>query len=400
MHSIGRRLRILVGTAVVGFGGLSVLPAPAAGAAPLQQAPAEELHDVTAEEQTLLADLAEIESDVARLDGEIATITAAEAEVLGRLEAAEATLASAQAHARAAEERHADAQRSLDRAEDRLRDEAISLYVGGAELRQHMAVAVLDANSLNDVYAAEVYGRELLDQQESVVDAYDRARAATATTRNQAREAERAAERQRREITDERDALEGERQRREQLRAEQQTRQAEQQALLRDLQARRMALEAVIAAATVESDGVGRELQALQASEPLVPPTPGSFVHPVPTNTEVGSPFGMRMHPILGYERLHRGIDFGCSAGETIVAAANGVVVIAGPRGGYGNAVVIDHGGKVATLYGHRTAHSRLRLDRAVDRPSLTFRDADRRPTARPGGGAPNWVNPRRAARS
>jgi murein DD-endopeptidase MepM/ murein hydrolase activator NlpD len=109
------------------------------------------------------------------------------------------------------------------------------------------------------------------------------------------------------------------------------------------------------------SDGIGRELHARQADQPLAPPAPGTIVHPVPTNTSVGSPFGMRMHPILGYARPHRGADYGCRSGEPVVAAADGVVAVATVRGGYGNAVIIDHGGKFATLYGHNS-----RLDVSV----------------------------------
>ena len=67
----------------------------------------------------------------------------------------------------------------------------------------------------------------------------------------------------------------------------------------------------------------------------------------------VTSGFGSRTHPIYGGERLHAGIDFRAPTGTPIRAAADGVVVYAGWRGGYGNAVIIDHGGSLATLSGH-----------------------------------------------
>jgi murein DD-endopeptidase MepM/ murein hydrolase activator NlpD len=53
---------------------------------------------------------------------------------------------------------------------------------------------------------------------------------------------------------------------------------------------------------------------------------------------------------------MHTGIDFGASSGTPIRAAADGVVVSAGPLGGYGNATVIDHGNGLATLYGHQSS--------------------------------------------
>jgi murein DD-endopeptidase MepM/ murein hydrolase activator NlpD len=72
-----------------------------------------------------------------------------------------------------------------------------------------------------------------------------------------------------------------------------------------------------------------------------------------PCNAVVTSGFGWRIHPILGYKRFHTGIDFGADYGTPINAADSGSVIFAGWYGGYGNAVVIDHGGSITTLYGH-----------------------------------------------
>jgi murein DD-endopeptidase MepM/ murein hydrolase activator NlpD len=66
----------------------------------------------------------------------------------------------------------------------------------------------------------------------------------------------------------------------------------------------------------------------------------------------VTSSFGMRLHPILGYTRMHQGIDFGGATGTPIFAAGDGVVVEAGRKGGYGNWVEIKHDGAWATGYG------------------------------------------------
>lgn len=71
-----------------------------------------------------------------------------------------------------------------------------------------------------------------------------------------------------------------------------------------------------------------------------------------PVNGRVTSPYGLRRHPILGYARMHAGIDFGAAWGSPIFAVAPGVVTYAGRHGGHGNYVRLEHGG-FGTGYGH-----------------------------------------------
>ena len=72
-----------------------------------------------------------------------------------------------------------------------------------------------------------------------------------------------------------------------------------------------------------------------------------------PLGGPVTSEFGWRTHPIFGSQRFHSGIDIGGDYGLPICAAQSGVVIEAGWIGGYGNTVMIDHGGGIVTLYGH-----------------------------------------------
>jgi murein DD-endopeptidase MepM/ murein hydrolase activator NlpD len=67
----------------------------------------------------------------------------------------------------------------------------------------------------------------------------------------------------------------------------------------------------------------------------------------------VTSNFGMRRHPILGFTRMHQGVDFAAREGAPVLAAEDGVVTDAGPEGGYGNLIRVRHAGGWATGYAH-----------------------------------------------
>lgn len=81
----------------------------------------------------------------------------------------------------------------------------------------------------------------------------------------------------------------------------------------------------------------------------------GSMVWPCPSSSNITSSYGTRKHPILRKYKMHTGIDIGADKGSSIVAANKGTVIMAhyDRSGGYGNMVVIDHGGGVTTLYAH-----------------------------------------------
>jgi murein DD-endopeptidase MepM/ murein hydrolase activator NlpD len=83
----------------------------------------------------------------------------------------------------------------------------------------------------------------------------------------------------------------------------------------------------------------------------VLPSGSGQLMYP--TIGPVTSNFGWRTHPILGTERFHSGIDFGADSGSLVYASAQGRVIYADWYGGYGNAVIIDHGNGMTTLYGH-----------------------------------------------
>jgi murein DD-endopeptidase MepM/ murein hydrolase activator NlpD len=84
---------------------------------------------------------------------------------------------------------------------------------------------------------------------------------------------------------------------------------------------------------------------------PAAAPTPA-----LPVTGPVTSGFGSRADPFTGAPALHRGVDVAAPAGTPIRAAAGGVVRAAGPRGGYGETVEVDHGDGTTALYAHASA--------------------------------------------
>jgi murein DD-endopeptidase MepM/ murein hydrolase activator NlpD len=67
----------------------------------------------------------------------------------------------------------------------------------------------------------------------------------------------------------------------------------------------------------------------------------------------ISSGFGSRFHPILGYTRAHKGVDFAVPTGTPVMAAGGGTINFMGWANGYGNFVVINHSDGYATAYGH-----------------------------------------------
>ncbi|NND02943.1 MAG: peptidoglycan DD-metalloendopeptidase family protein [Acidimicrobiia bacterium] len=116
-------------------------------------------------------------------------------------------------------------------------------------------------------------------------------------------------------------------------------------------------LDGAIADFETEIDGLEREQDRLQdlikEASGGGGSSPGQLVRPVPG--AITSPFGPRLHPILGYTRMHTGVDMTAPLGQDIRAGAAGTVILAETYGGYGLTVIVDHGGGMTTLYAHQS---------------------------------------------
>jgi len=142
--------------------------------------------------------------------------------------------------------------------------------------------------------------------------------------------------------------------------------------LLQEIKEQRALQEQQLGELEEDSQDVQRSLeadlarrQANPGSYRNLPQWSGSLY--MPARGPITSRFGYRYHPVLHYQRLHSGIDIGAGAGSPVYAAGAGEVFFASWRGGYGQCIIILHGGGISTLYGH-LSQIRVRAGQSVRR--------------------------------
>jgi len=113
--------------------------------------------------------------------------------------------------------------------------------------------------------------------------------------------------------------------------------------------------ESELTAYAAEDDAI-RKLIANSSGGPIAAPQPTQpslLGYQWPVAGRISSPYGWRTHPVYGTRKLHSGLDVAAPRGTPITATTGGEVIFSGWRGGYGNAVIIDHGNGFSSLYGH-----------------------------------------------
>lgn len=125
----------------------------------------------------------------------------------------------------------------------------------------------------------------------------------------------------------------------------------EREKLLSEIRQDRKAYEASLN----ELERMSKELETiirnLSGNNSGKAPTPKSIIWPV--KGRISSPYGNRFHPILKVWKLHTGMDIAVPRGTPVKAAYGGTVIVSKSLSGYGNTIIIDHGGGISTLYAH-----------------------------------------------
>ncbi len=310
--------------------------------------------EASEQEAGLLTEIADIESRLDDLDTAVADLTKQTTAAQRRLDAAQRSLQKAEADQTVALIRLGAVQAQVDASRQQMNQTVAAMYQRGTSEEQALYVALVEgASTPQDLFSAQRYvsgtikaDRRELDHFVALKEDADRLRhevEARAEEMRQTRDQQAA----------ERDRLSGLKTEALANRAAAKSEEDRQQDLLKEVQDKKADFQSELNALQVESGAVGEFLRQIQAGQKLAPRRKRTFKAPVAA--PVSSGFGIRVHPILGDVRMHTGIDFAVGTGFPIKSAGPGIVVWAGPRGGYGNAVIIDHRNGLGTLYAHQS---------------------------------------------
>ena len=371
----------LVGTAF----GAGLAPAAAQTSSDKQQiddqiaAVRAHIGEASAEEAKLLTALDASLATKRDLDGKVAALDGQIGVVQRDLNAAESKLSTAEAEQRGAENRLSGAQQALADAHTKLANYAIAAYTGQSDAVQ-LVSATLKSRSMDELVAKRNYMKAVGTTQAEVISLDERLRNEVKDLTEQLTAAREDAQVQRDSVASERSKLQDSRNaqdavrsqvaaeiahtddlrdqvvaRKDEFLSQEEELQRQSDAITAQLQARAAAqAAAAAAAAAAPSTGTGTG-SAGDGPAAAVTPSSSGFIVPLDSYT-ITSPFGYRVHPIYGTTILHTGVDMAAPEGTPIHVAASGVVVSAGWIDGYGNATIVDHGGGMATLYGHQSA--------------------------------------------
>ncbi len=255
-----------------------------------------------------------------------------------QLRAAESELAGTRASIRRVKKDLANTEATLDRHRHEMEQRILVMYKAGTPTYLEVLLNATDfSDFVNRVEFNSRVAAEDTSRLQAMLEYQQRRERQRAQLRS--KEAEQAALRTR--VKKERDEVA----RKKQVAAQ----------LLKKANTDRATYERQLAEMEAASAAVGRMLASLRSGSGVGGAYAGKWAGTFawPLHGRITSPFGMRIHPILGTRRMHTGVDIAAPGGTPIRAAADGRVVSAGWNGAYGVCVIIDHGSGKATLYGH-----------------------------------------------
>jgi murein DD-endopeptidase MepM/ murein hydrolase activator NlpD len=305
---------------------------------------ADAIEDVSAEEAAAITELQGIVAQRQDLESKVAALDQQTAEAQQKVDAAEAEIARIQAQIETVQRDIDRIQAEIEASKAKFNESLLALYKGGGNGSSNFTLLSTDGGAHELIAGSKYLGENSrqfereLERQGSLKVQLDDAQSDLRKEQAKAQEAEQVAAQERDRVSQLRTQADAQR---EQAAAAEQ----HEQAVIEDIRARKADFEA-------QYNAVQAQIAAIVSRGN---PTPGNHRFIWPVNGSISSPFGPRVQPIIGASTFHPGVDIAASQGTPIKAAGDGVVKMAGWNGGYGNFTLIDHGGGLATGYGHQS---------------------------------------------
>lgn len=290
----------------------------------------------------------ELAAQISQLDTDIA-------QAGERLSSAETYLADTEVELGRVEAELTAKQAELERERQRLRDESIAAYMRAGKPNPDLGMAMRDPKGLDDFARSRIYADVVMTDRKVVIARVAEMEAATEVLHAEAGRTRDEAAAARDSVAAEKAGLEASREERNAAQVAAQAAAAQQEELAHQLEERREQAEQRYADSILTSDTIGVMLESRQRGQKPPESTYGIFLNPI-KNGRIVSPYGERIDPFTHTPKVHAGLDIDAVMGEPVRASEAGTVVIASEQGGYGLAVVIDHGNTLATLCGHMSA--------------------------------------------
>ena len=314
----------------------------------------EQISEVSEQEGALLSEIAAIREKLDELSAAVTKLNGEVSKSQRQLRRAERSLDQAEAKRIEVAFQLAEAQAEVESARLAMNLTISALYQRGQSDQQALYAAVVQTSgSPHEIFSALHYLKGTAGEQREDLDHFIELQRQVEVLIEQAKAQEDAARAARDAIEVERSRLEAARAEAVAARTAARAEEDREQELLDEVQERKADFLRELQLLQAESSAIGEMLRELQAGQRLAPRRKGTFRLPV--TAPMSSRYGYRVHPIFGDTRLHAGVDFSAGSGTPIRASGPGKVVWSGPRGGYGNLVVIDHGNGLATLYAHQS---------------------------------------------
>lgn len=275
------------------------------------------------------AEMERLEREAGELQAQIDGINAQIAETDSKLKEEEKKL----------EEATEKAQRQYDTFQERFRVMCEQGDVGYIEL-------LLSSKSFTDFIDKSMVVKEIAEYDKAIFDQMEQSRAEIEKSRDEIAQMKQTQEESKKSL--------------ESRRGELKAKQKEQEDYVKELEKDAAAYQRVIDEEEAAMERLKSQISSsLSKSGGGKAYVGGEFTWPTPSCHYITSHFSpRRKNPVTGVYKRHTGVDIGAGYGTTIVAANSGTVTLAGWNSGYGNCVIIDHGGGKATLYGHMSAYS------------------------------------------